>query len=205
MDAGTEVKDHVADIREVKSLKSEWLRMWVFEGEVQREETRKGGREGERRKKQRGQNPFKDDTTLRCILHTDFTNTQSFFFITGFRSIWISLPQELGQVCDALWRCLLPPLLQLQKGVCAMHSQGNGDPREDALRVDALLPCLQGRDPGSRSSLLACSLREDDFGHHCYGGRGPCPSQPCQERSRSRYCSIYHHRQLSVKLKSWQG
>ena len=79
MDAGTEVKDHVADIREVKSLKSEWLRMWVFEGEVQREEIRKGGREGERRKKQRGQNPFKDDTTLRCILHTDLTKRQSFF------------------------------------------------------------------------------------------------------------------------------
>ena len=51
MDAGTEIKDHIADIREVKSLKSEWLRMWVFEGEVQREETRKGGREGERRKR----------------------------------------------------------------------------------------------------------------------------------------------------------
>ena len=88
--------------------------------------------------------------------------------IPGFRSLWISLPQELGQVRDALRRRLLPPLLQLQEGVRAVHRQGDGDSGEDSLSLDVVLSNLQGRDPGSRSSLPSCALWQDDLRCNCH-------------------------------------
>ena len=138
---------------------SGWVKMWVCGGE---EENRRGTREVGRRRRLRGPNPFKADITPRSF-QLSLTSIFCHKSISGFRSLWISLPQELGQVRDALRRRLLPPLLQLQEGVRAVHRQGDGDPGEDSLSLDVVLSNLQGRDPGSRSSLPSCALWQDDL------------------------------------------
>ena len=145
---------------------SGWVKMWVCVGE---EENRRGARgelEG-RRRRRRGPNPFKADIIPRSF-QLFLTNIFCHKSIPGFRSLWISLPQELGQVRDALRRRLLPPLLQLQEGVRAVHRQGDGDSGEDPLSLDVVLSNLQGRDPGSRSSLPSCALWQDDLGCNCH-------------------------------------
>ena len=125
----------------------------------------KGGG-GEEKKAERPK-PFQgryNPKVLQLFLTSKFCHK----LIPGFRSLWISLPQELGQVRDALRRRLLPPLLQLQEGVRAVHRQGDGDPGEDSLSLDVVLSNLQGRDPGSRSSLPSCALWQDDLGCNCH-------------------------------------
>ena len=131
------------------------------------EENRRGARGVGRRRRRRGPNPFKADIIPRSsqlFLTSIFCHKS----IPGFRSLWISLPQELGQIRDALRRRLLPPLLQLQEGVRAVHRQGDGDPGEDSLSLNVVLSNLQGRDPGSRSSLPSCALWQDDLGCNCH-------------------------------------